>query len=109
MDWVEELGGGAVGTLAAAFGLLSRAVQSQPLLPLQPPGLERVLPRRDRGPRGSGSAAQARDLLASAEFQAEAGRLRESRLVDYRRGMALKRRVLEELAEAFFRKDPAAT
>ena len=45
---------------------------------------------------------RARVQLRSDELQSEIRDLREARLVDYRRLMALKRRVLEELAAEFF-------
>ena len=43
------------------------------------------------------ACAPARELMQSSSFRAEIENLRESPLVDYRRLMALKRRVLEEL------------
>ena len=46
--------------------------------------------------------AAARELWASADFQAELHALRDEPLVDHRGVMGLKRRVLERMAEDFF-------
>ena len=49
----------------------------------------------------------ARERMSSPGFREEVDALRDSPLVDYRRGMALKRGVIEELARSFFaRNDP---
>lgn len=51
---------------------------------------------------GFDSCAEARSLLDSAGIRAEAEALRATDTVDYRRCAALKRRVLESLAQCFF-------
>jgi 4-alpha-glucanotransferase len=53
-------------------------------------------------------SAEARRLLDSPAFAAEAARLAAGRHVDYRGAYALRRRVLAALAEAFFTNAPAA-
>ncbi|OAT80787.1 4-alpha-glucanotransferase [Desulfotomaculum copahuensis] len=50
---------------------------------------------------------QARDLIASPDFKAQVAALRRAPLVDYRRGMKLKRRVLEMLARCCFAAESA--
>jgi 4-alpha-glucanotransferase len=49
----------------------------------------------------------AQNLLASSDMQARLAELRAAPLVDYRRQMALKRQVLEALAEGFFNTEVA--
>ena len=49
------------------------------------------------------SSAAAKSLWNSSELQRELKRLRKAPLVDYRRGMALKRKVLEAMAADFFK------
>ena len=51
MDWVRDDGRRFRGVPPAALGQLSPADRPQPLFPLQPPGLERVLPRSRARPR----------------------------------------------------------
>jgi 4-alpha-glucanotransferase len=107
MDWVEGMGGDAVGTLPLLSACSPEPFNPSPYSPCSRLAWNEFYLDVTRAP-GFGECRGAGELLASAEFQAEAGRLRETPLVDYRRGLALKRRVLEELAEAFCRKDPAA-
>ena len=45
---------------------------------------------------------EAQIIYNSSEFQAEIKELQSARMVDYRRQMALKRKILEQLAEHFF-------
>ncbi len=59
-----------------------------------------------RVPEFSASRAAQR-LVNSSGFQEEIGRLRQAPLVEYKVEMALKRRVLETLAAAFFRTEGA--
>jgi len=51
------------------------------------------------------SSRAAQKLVATATFQKSLKRLQRLKLVDYRAGMALKRRVLELLAREFFSRD----
>ena len=48
------------------------------------------------------SSKEARRMVDASDFQGEISALRKMRFVDYRRQMALKRRVLEQLASTFF-------
>jgi 4-alpha-glucanotransferase len=100
-DWVNSLGGGMVATLPLLAAFLDEPFEPGPYSPAsrlfwnefyldvcQIPGWQHC------------SAAQS--LLAAQAFQREIGDLRNAELVDYRRQMALKRRVLSELARCFF-------
>jgi 4-alpha-glucanotransferase len=107
MGWVGGMGGDAVGTLPLLSACYPEPFNPSPYSPCSRLAWNEFYLDVTRAP-GFGECRAAGELTASAVFRAEAGRLRETPLVDYRSGMALKRRVLEELAEAFFRKDPAA-
>lgn len=104
LEWVTGLGGGAVATLPLLPTFLDKPFCPSPYSPvtrllwsefyvdvLRSPEIARCLP--------------AQELLASAGFQGTVSRLRQSTLVDYRRQMALKRRVLELLAGTLFERD----
>ena len=107
MDRVKGMGGDAVGTLPLLSACSPEPFNPSPYSPCSRLAWNEFYLDVTRAP-GFGECRAAGDLLSSAAFQAEAGRLREAPRVEYRRGMALKRRVLEELSEAFFRKDPGA-
>jgi 4-alpha-glucanotransferase len=106
MDWVEGMGGDAVGTLPLLSACSPEPFNPSPYSPCSRLAWNEFYLDLTRAP-GFGECPTAGERLASAEVRAEAIRLREAPLVDYRRAMALKRRVLEELAEAFFRKETA--
>ena len=107
IDWVAGMGGEAVGTLPLLSACSPEPFNPSPYSPCSRLAWNEFYLDVTRAP-GFGECPAAVERLASEEFRAEAGRLREAPLVDYRRGAALKRRVLEELSEAFFRKDPAS-
>jgi 4-alpha-glucanotransferase len=101
LEWVAELGGSVVATLPLLATFLDEPLDPSPYAPASRlfwnefyidvtriPELERCPP------------AQA--IVGSPEVQQELEELRSLPLVDYRREMALKRRVLEELAQCFF-------
>ncbi|MDP8227964.1 MAG: 1,4-alpha-glucan branching protein GlgB [Candidatus Electryoneaceae bacterium] len=48
------------------------------------------------------SCQEAQSIYHSSQFQAEIEKLRSARMVDYHRQMALKRKILEQLAKTFF-------
>lgn len=101
MGWAGSVGARAVGTLPLLAGFLEELYEASPYSPasrlfwnelfLDP---ER-LPELERSPAG-------RALLESAELVRERAALRRTPLVDYRRAMAAKRVVLEELARTLF-------
>ena len=99
LAWTIELGSSAVGTLPLSAGYLDEPFHPSPYTPVSrrfwnefylDPGRA---PELDQSPR-------ARSLLGSAAYTRQHERLRQSELVDYRREMALKRRVLEALARS---------
>ena len=99
--WMASLGGQVLATLPLLATFLNDIFEPSPYLPAsrlfwnefyldinQIPELEKC--------------AQARALLESSLFREQLTSLRNSSLVDYRRQMTLKRRILEELARCFF-------
>ena len=101
-EWTAGLGGGVVATLPLLAAFLDEPFEPSPYAPASPPVLERALPRSRAGCRRWRTAPAARRLIESPDFQREVEALRAAPLVDYARLMALKRRVLEELAQRFF-------
>lgn len=99
--WVTELGGGLIGTLPLLATFLDAPFDPSPYAPASRLFWNELyldvtrIPELARCP-----AAQA--LLTSSGLQEEREALRASLLVDYRREMALKRRVLKELARCVF-------
>jgi 4-alpha-glucanotransferase len=101
MDWVSGLGGRAVGTLPLLAAFLSEPFNPSPYAPASRLFWNEFYLDVARVPEFS-ACAPARDLLSSPGFCGEVDALRAAPLVDYRRGMALKRRVIRELARSFF-------
>jgi 4-alpha-glucanotransferase len=100
-EWTAGLGGGVVATLPMLASFLEEPFEPSPYGPasrlfwnelyIDP----RRLPEMDEAPA-------ARRLVESPEFQREIQTLRASPRVDYARLIALKRRILEDLAHRFF-------
>ncbi|MES1242605.1 MAG: 4-alpha-glucanotransferase [Acidobacteriota bacterium] len=100
-EWTAGLGGGVVATLPMLAAFLDEPFEPSPYAPasrlfwnelyLDP----RRVPELERCP-------EAQRLLESPELLREVEALRAGSQVDYGRLMALKRRVLEELAKSFF-------
>ena len=101
LDWTQNLGGSLAGTLPLLAAFLDEPFDPSPYAPVSRmfwnefyldvtriPELERCPP--------------ARELLNSPAFRAQMAALRQAPLVDYRRGMELKRRVLELLAKCCY-------
>lgn len=106
LRWIQELGGGLAGTLPLLAAFLDEPFDPSPYAPVSRlfwnefyldvtriPELERCPP--------------AQELLRSPAFRKEIAALRAAPLVDYRRGMAAKRRLLEHLARCCFAEDSA--
>ena len=104
-SWVVEMGGGVVATLPLLATFLDELFEPSPYVPVS-----RLLwneafldvtgiPELQKCP-----SAQA--LLSSPSFQKDIEALRSLPLVDYRRLMAMKRRVLMELSRACFAESP---
>ncbi|MBW3595892.1 MAG: 4-alpha-glucanotransferase [Planctomycetes bacterium] len=102
-QWVQDLGGGLVGTLPLLAAFLDEPYEISPYAPVSRLFWNEFYVSLRNVPELPLSGA-ARELLASSEFHREVGDLRSAPLVDYRRQMALKRRVLEELSRSFFAK-----
>ncbi|MBE0603752.1 MAG: 4-alpha-glucanotransferase, partial [Deltaproteobacteria bacterium] len=108
MDWVEEMGGDKVGTLPLLAACSPEPFNPSPYSPGSRLAWNEFYLDVSRAP-GFGECGPAKEMFASGEFRAEADRLRKDPMVDYRRGMELKRRLLEPLAEAFFSGEGGAT
>ncbi len=101
MEWVSGMGGNVVGALPLLAAFLSEPFQPSPYSPASRLFWNEFYLDVERVPEFSGSA-RARERFSSPGFREEADALRASPLVDYRRGMALKRGVVEEMARSFF-------
>jgi len=100
-EWTAGLGGGLVATLPLLAAFLDEPCEPSPYAPASRLFWNELYIDPRRLPEMDGSAA-ARRLLEAPEFQREIDLVRGAPEVDYRRLMALKRRVLEELAHRFF-------
>lgn len=105
IGWVQGLGGGLVGTLPLLAAFLDEPCEPSPYSPASRLFWNEFYLAIDRIPELERCPA-AKQFLASGAFAAERDALRATELVDYPRLMALKRRVLADLAETFFR-EPA--
>jgi len=101
LDWTNQLGGSAVATLPLLATFLDEPFDPSPYAPASRlfwndlfVDVSRV-PELDR-------CEDARASLDSSETQKEVATLRAARLVDYRRAMAAKRKIIEQLARCFF-------
>lgn len=98
-EWVHDLGGHLVATLPPLAAFLDEPFDPSPYAPVSRRHWNEALVDVERAPELARSE-RARELLARA-----AGRIRElsePTIVDHRRVMAVKRPVLEALAETFF-------
>ncbi len=105
-NWTHDQGGSIVGTLPMLASFLDEPFDPSPYSPVSRMFWNELfldmgkIPELDRCP-----AAQ--EVVRSRAFQAELAELRSQPQVDYRRAMALKRKVLELLASSIF--DGAST
>lgn len=99
--WIARAGGRLVGSLPLLAAFLNEPFEPSPYSPASRLFWNEFYVDVAQAPE-LGRCAEARRILNSADFQRELEALRAAPLVDYRRGMALKRRVLEPLAESFF-------
>ena len=102
MDWTASLEGRLVGTLPLLASFLDPPLVPSPYSPVSRLFWNELYVDPSRAPELERSAA-ARTLLESSGALEEMETLRSAPLVDYRRLMAFKRRVLETLAQTFFR------
>ncbi|MEW5762746.1 MAG: 4-alpha-glucanotransferase [Bacillota bacterium] len=101
VDWVRELGGGLTGTLPLLAAFLDTPCDPSPYAPASRLFWNELYLDPTRLPELE-VCPEAREILASPAFRDEMAALRAAPLVDYRRALALKRRVLEPLARACF-------
>jgi len=101
MEWVSGMGGTVVGTLPLLAAFLSEPFNPSPYAPASRLFWNEFYLDVTRVPEFA-ACPPARELFSSPGFRAEVAALRTGPLVDYRRGMALRRRVIEELARSFF-------
>jgi 4-alpha-glucanotransferase len=96
--WVREQDGELVGTLPLLPTFLEEPFDPSPYSPISRRFWNEFFVDVSQVPELEASDA-ARQIIASDDFQRELRDLRSSDLVDYRNGMQLRRRVLEELSK----------
>jgi 4-alpha-glucanotransferase len=101
LAWTRQMGGGVVATLPLLAAFLDEPCEPSPYSPLSRLFWNEFYLSIDAVPE-LGTCPDAQAILRSQDFQRAVADLRSQPLVDYRRQMALKRRVLGELAQAFF-------
>jgi 4-alpha-glucanotransferase len=99
--WVGELGGDVVATLPLLCTFLDEPFEPSPYTPVSRLMWNEFYIDVTRLPEMKKSAS-AQALLESTSVQRDIAMLRESPLVDYKRQMVLKRRVLEVLCRCLF-------
>ncbi len=99
MEWVAGLGGRVVGTLPFLASFLDRPCDPSPYAPVSRLFWNEFYLDVSKVPEMA-SCPGAQDIAGSEEFRRAQEAFRLERLVDYRRVMALKRTVLEELARS---------
>jgi 4-alpha-glucanotransferase len=99
--WAADLGARSVSSLPLLAAFMDKPFEPSPYLPLSKLLWNEFYVDVTVSPELAG-CPQAQELLGSSSFQRELQSLRRSRLVDYRRGMELKRQVLAELSRSFF-------
>lgn len=102
-EWTAGLGGGVVATLPLLAAFLDEPCEPSPYAPASRLFWNEIYLDPRRLPEMEESAS-ARRLLESSDFHREIEALRAMPRVDYPRLLALKRRVLEELAHRFYQK-----
>ena len=99
--WLAELGGGVIATLPLLSAFLDAPFDRSTYAPASRLFWNEFYIDVTRAP-GLEACAAAQALLGSAEIRTALADLQQAPFVDYRRQMALKRRVLEALAHWFF-------
>ncbi|MGH9463262.1 MAG: 4-alpha-glucanotransferase, partial [Vicinamibacteria bacterium] len=100
LEWTAELGGRYVGTLPMSATFLEEPFEPSPYSPVSRLFWNEIFvdPRRAPGLAGN---AEGQALIGSSELQRQIEAARAEPLVDYRRLVTLKRRVLERLSRDF--------
>ena len=100
-EWTTGLGGGVVATLPMLAQFLDEPFEPSPYAPASRLFWNELYLDPRRVPELE-TCGEAKRLMRSPDFRREVDELRKDWTVDYLRQMALKRRVLEELAREFF-------
>lgn len=100
-EWTAGLGGGVVATLPLLAAFLDEPFEPSPYAPASRLFWNEIYLDPRRIPELE-SCPEAKRLMGSPEMRREIEALRNGTQVDYGRLMALKRRVLEELAKSFY-------
>ncbi len=101
LDFASQRGASAVGTLPLLASFLDELYNPSPYAPVSRLFWNEFYLDIERIPELQQSPA-ALAMIQSSEFQSEVKRLRAAPLVEYRRLMALKRRLLQEMTHALF-------
>ena len=104
MSWVGEKGGNVVATLPLLATFLDGVANISPYLPASRLMWNEFYLDISKVPELL-ECPSAQAIISSPSFQNEKNALRNQPLVDYRKQMALKRQVLEELAKSLFSKE----
>ncbi|MDP3062268.1 MAG: 4-alpha-glucanotransferase [Chloroflexota bacterium] len=99
--WAGGLGASTIATLPLLAAFLDEPFEPSPYMPVSRLFWNELYVNIASVPEFQRCEA-ARAMVDSPDFQAELASLRAAPLVDYRRAMALKRHVLEELARCFY-------
>jgi 4-alpha-glucanotransferase len=105
MDWTATLGGGVVGTLPLLATYLNEPFDPSPYSPVSRVFWNEFYIDVQQVPEFIHNA-QAQEVLSSPAGRQTIRAAREAEYVDYRGVMDLKRRILEILADQFFREKP---
>ena len=103
--WARTHGAEVISTLPLLASFLDEPFDPSPYAPVSRMFWNELYLDPDRVPEIE-TAEGARALLASPGFRDDVERARDARLINYRRVMALKRRVLADLARSFFDRAP---
>jgi 4-alpha-glucanotransferase len=101
IDWTNAEGGGLVATLPLLAAFLDEPFEPGPYSPASRLFWNEFYVNLNRIPELH-ACPDARSLLQAADVLAEIDQLRRMPLVDYHKQMALKRRILAQLASHFF-------
>lgn len=101
LEWVTGLGGGAVAGLPLLPTFLDKPFCPSPYSPVSRLLWSEFYVDVLRSPEMA-RCPEAQAIMASVGFEGAVSKLRRSTLVDYRRQMALKRRILEALVRTLF-------
>jgi 4-alpha-glucanotransferase len=101
LTWIHAQGGGVAATLPLLAAFLDEPFECSPYSPVSRLFWNEFYLNVEALPE-FGQNPQTQALLASSDFRREIETLRALPQVDYRRQMALKRRILSELARTFF-------